>query len=236
VYKRLSRIHDELLKSFKKRGTVKPRRWLRDIVCGLLATIFLPQGINAAQYMIDTARSQLVVQLFKTGVGAAFAHDHVVRASKFSGQIDLDPNAPTAAQIAVDVDATALVVDEPEIRKKYNLPLGLSEESRQEIQQTLESESQLYVRRHSNIRFRSSRVTLVKEGQYNVIGELELRGVTQVVSLFVQAELQKEVLRGRGSSRFLQSNFGYQPYSAFWGAVRNQDEVVLHVDIVAVLQ
>lgn len=215
---------------------MKPRRWLRDIVCGLLATIFLPQGINAAQYMIDTARSQLVVQLFKTGVGAAFAHDHVVRASKFSGQIDLDPNGPTAAQVAVDVDATALVVDEPEVRTKFNLPLGLSEENRQEIQQTLESESQLYVRRHAKIRFRSTRVTLAKEGQYIVIGELELRGMTQVVSLFVQAELQKEVLRGKGTGRFLQSSFGYQPYSAFWGAVRNQDEVVLHVDIVAVLQ
>jgi polyisoprenoid-binding protein YceI len=218
------------------RGTVKPRRLFWDIVCGLLATIFLPQGINAAQYMIDTARSQLVVQLFKTGVGAALAHDHVVRATKFSGHIDLDPNAPTAAQVAVDVDAPALVVDEPEVRKKYNLPLGLSEENRREIQQTLESEGQLYVRRHSKIRFRSTRITLAKEGQYTVIGDLELRGVTQLVSLFVQAEFQKEVLRAKGTGRFLQSSFGYQPYSAFWGAVRNQDEVVLHVDIVAVLQ
>jgi polyisoprenoid-binding protein YceI len=213
-----------------------PRRLFWEIMCGLLATILLPQSTNAAQYMIDSARSQLVVQLFKTGVGAAFAHDHVVRASKFSGQIDLDPSAPTAAQIDVDVDATALVVDEPEIRKKYNLPLGLSEESRQEIQQTLESERQLDVRRHAKIRFRSTRITLAKEGQYTVIGDLELRGVTQVVSLFLQAELQKEVLRGKGSGRFVQSSFGYQPYSAYWGAVRNQDEVVLHVDIVAVLQ
>jgi polyisoprenoid-binding protein YceI len=213
-----------------------PRRLFWEIMCGLLTTILLPQSTNAAQYMIDSARSQLVVQLFKTGVGAAFAHDHVVRASKFSGQIDLDPSAPTAAQIDVDVDATALVVDEPEIRKKYNLPLGLSEESRQEIQQTLESEGQLYVRRHAKIRFRSTRITLAKEGQYTVIGDLELRGVTQVVSLFLQAELQKEVLRGKGSGRFVQSSFGYQPYSAYWGAVRNQDEVVLHVDIVAVLQ
>lgn len=215
---------------------MKPRRLFRDVVCGLLATIFLPQGINAAQYMIDTARSQLVVQLFKTGVGAALAHDHIVRATKFSGQIDLDPNAPTAAQVAVDVDATALVVDEPEVRTKFNLPLGLSEENRQEIQQTLESEGQLYVRRHARIRFRSTRITLAKEGQYAVIGDLELRGVTRLVSLFVQAEFEKAVLRVKGTGRFLQSSFGYQPYSAFWGAVRNQDEVVLHVDIVAVLQ
>jgi polyisoprenoid-binding protein YceI len=215
---------------------VTPRRFFWGIVCGTLATIFLPQSINAAQYIIDPARSKLVVQLFKTGVGAALAHDHVVRATKYSGQIQLDPTAATAAQIAVEVDATALVADEPETRQKYNLPLGLSEESRREIQQTLESEGQLYIRRYPTIRFRSTRITLEREGQYTVNGDLELRGVTQIVSLSLQAELQEKVLRGKGSGRFLQSSFGYQPYSAFWGAVQNQDEVVLHVDIVAIRQ
>ncbi len=212
------------------------RQFFWSIVCGLLAAIFLPQSINAAQYLIDPARSQLVVQLFKTGLGAALAHDHVVRATNYSGQIQLDPNGPTAAQIAVEVDATMLVVDEPETRRKYNLPLGLSEENRREIQQTLESEGQLYVRRYSKIRFRSKRITLEREGQYTVTGDLELRGVTQIVSLSLQAELHERVLRGTGSGRFLQSSFGYRPYSAFWGAVQNQDEVVLHVDIVAIRQ
>jgi hypothetical protein len=65
---------------------------------------------------------------------------------------------------------------------------------------------------------------------------LELRGVTRTVSLSLQAELQGEVLHGKGAGRFLQSSFGYQPYRAFWGAVQNQDEVVLQVDIVAIRQ
>lgn len=211
-----------------------PRRFFYGIVCGLLATIFWPQSVNAAQYVIDPARSRLVVQLFKTGVGAAFAHDHVVRATKYSGQIQLDPAAPTAAQIAVEVDATSLAVDEPETRQKYDLPGELSEASRREIQQTLESEGQLDVRRYPIIRFRSTRITPVREGRYTVTGDLELRGVTQIVSLSMQAEVQEEVLRGKGSVRFLQSSFGYRPYRAFWGAVQNQDEVVLHIDVVAI--
>jgi polyisoprenoid-binding protein YceI len=200
----------------------------------LVVTLLLAQNAGAAQYVIDPARSELVVQLFKTGVGAALAHDHVVRATKYSGQIQLDSTAPTAAQITVEIDATALVADEPETRQKYALPLGLSEDSRQEIQQTLESEDQLYVQRYPTIRFRSTRITLEREGQYTVTGDLELRGVTQTVSLSLQAELQEEALHGKGTGRFLQSSFGYQPYSAFWGAVQNQDEVVLRVDIVAI--
>jgi polyisoprenoid-binding protein YceI len=202
----------------------------------LVATLLLAQSAEAAQYVIDPARSELVVQLFKTGIGAALAHDHVVRATKYSGQIQLDPAAPTAAQITVEIDATALVADEPETRQKYALPLGLSEDNRREIQQTLESEGQLYVRRYPTIRFHSTRITLEREGQYTVTGDLELRGVTQTVSLSLRAELQDEVLHGKGTGRFLQSSFGYQPYRAFWGAVQNQDEVVLRIDIVAIRQ
>ena len=211
------------------------RRVFWGIVSGLLlATLFVSQSSNAAQYIIDPARGQLIVQLFKTGVGAVFAHDHVVRATRYSGQIQLDPTVPTAAQISVEVDATALVVDEPGTRQKYNLPPGLSDESRQEIQQTLESEDQLYVQRYPTIRFRSTHITLERKGQYTVTGDLELRGVTQSISLSLQAELRGEELHGKGSGRFLQSSFGYQPYRAFWGAVKNQDEVVLRIDIVAI--
>lgn len=212
------------------------RGLLGDVVCGLVTILVLAQSAGAAQYVIEPARSELVVQLFKTGVGSAFAHDHVVRATKYNGQIEIDPTEPTAARITVEVDATALVADEPETRQKYNLPLGLSEQSRWEIQTTLESEEQLYVQRYPIIHFRSTRITREGEGQYTVIGDLELRGVTQTVSLALQAELQGETLHGKGSSRFLQSSFGYQPYSAFWGSVRNQDEVILHLNIVAIRQ
>jgi polyisoprenoid-binding protein YceI len=208
----------------------------RGLVYGLLATIFMPQSSNAAQYIIDPARSQLVVQLFKAGVGAVFAHDHVVRATRYSGQIELDSTAPTAAQISVEVDATALIADEPETREKYNLPPGIGEESRQEIQQTLESEGQLYVRRYPVIRFRSTHITVERKGQYTVTGDLELRGVTRNISLSLQAELRGKELHGKGSGRFLQSSFGYQPYRAFLGAVKNHDEVVLHIDITAIRQ
>jgi polyisoprenoid-binding protein YceI len=201
----------------------------------LLATTILPQRIGAAQYLIDPTRSTLVVQLFKTGVGAALAHDHVVRATNFSGKIQLDPAAPTAAQIAVELDATALVADEPETRRKYNLPAGLSEDDRRDIQQTLESEAQLYVRRYPKIRFRSTRITLERDGRYVVTGDLELRGVTRAVSVSLLAELQ-DTLHAKGSGRFLQSSFGYEPYSTFLGAVRNQDEVLIQLDIVAIRQ
>ena len=206
------------------------------IVCYFIVTLLLPQSSNAAEYVIDPSRSEMVVQVFKIGIGAVLAHDHVIRATKYSGEVWVDPAEPSAARISVEVDATALVADEAEIRQKYGLPLGLSEASRQEIQQTLESESQLDVQRYPMIRFHSTSITPEGEGTYIVSGNLELRGVTRTISLSLQGEIRNETLRVTGSGRFLQSSFGYQPYSAFWGAVQNQDEVVLHVDIVAIGQ
>lgn len=213
-----------------------PRSIFGTLLCAWLATLFSPQSINAAQYVIDPVRSEIVVQLFAAGVGSAFAHDHVVRATKYAGRIQVDANSPTSAQISVEVDAVALVADEPAARQKYRLPLNLSEDQRREIQQALESEAQLHVQRHPRILFRSTGIRQIGEGQFTVSGELQLRGVTRTISLSLQAGLQGDVLRAKGAARFLQSGFGYKPFSVFLGAVQNRDEVLLHVDIVAVRQ
>jgi polyisoprenoid-binding protein YceI len=219
-----------------KQEVVRAERWFWGIVCGGIMTVLLPQSVKATQYLIDSSRSELVVQLFKTGLGAALAHDHVVRATKYRGHIEVDLAAPTAAQITVEIDAAALVADESEIRQKYALPLGLSEENRRDIQRALEAENQLAVTRYPTIRFRSTRIIQTGEGQYLVTGELELRGVTHAITLSLQVEWRGDEFHGQGTSRFRQSSFGYHPYSAFWGAVQNQDEVLLHVDIVALRQ
>ena len=41
------------------------------------------------------------------------------------------------------------------------------------------------------------------------------------------------LLRGRAQLTLKQSSFGYQPYSAALGAIKNKDEVVLHIDLAA---
>jgi polyisoprenoid-binding protein YceI len=192
--------------------------------------------VRADVYTIDPTQSELVVQLFKVGLGAAFAHDHVVRARKYIGQIVADPAAPDRASIAIEVEAASLVVDEPETRRKYGLPLSLSEEQRQDIQHTMESEEQLDVRRYPLLRFRSTQVQPEGDGRYTVTGNLEIRGVKQPVTISIEVQVDNQRLHARGVCRFLQSRFGYAPYRALLGAVQNKDEVVLHVDIVAVRQ
>jgi polyisoprenoid-binding protein YceI len=184
-------------------------------------------------YTIDPTQSEFVVQLFKAGVGAALAHDHVIRATEYTGEIQGDPTASTTAKIVVEVQATSLKADEPALRQKYGLTSSLSEQERREIQAAMEAQDQLFISRHPTLRFRSTRVEQQTDGAYLVSGELTIRGVTQVITFPAQVQQRDGVLHSWGSFRFKQSLFGYAPYSAFLGAVRNQDEVVLHFDIVA---
>jgi len=57
--------------------------------------------------------------------------------------------------------------------------------------------------------------------------------VTREVSFPATVAVEDGVLRARAALRFLQSSFGYRPYRALLGAIRNQDEVSLDVDLVA---
>ena len=203
----------------------------------MLFTVLLSTTRCAAEppvvYVIDPARSELVVQLFKAGVGSALAHDHVVRATDYRGRIRGTPAVPLTATVVVDVQSAALRADEPAVRRKYGLPALPSDADRNEIQRTMESASQLDVAHHPTMHLVSTRIEQRAETEFVVTGELTIRDVTRQVTFPVVVERSDRIMHGRGSLRFTQSGFGYQPYSAFFGAVRNQDEVVLHFDIVA---
>lgn len=203
------------------------------IFLGLTCLAFSDPADPTVVYKIDPVQSEFVVQLFKAGIGAALAHDHVIRATAYVGQIQADPANPTTASIVVEVQTASLKADEPAVRQKYGLTAPLSEKERQEIQATMEAKTQLDVEHYPTMRFKSTRVEQQANGQYTVMGKLTLRGVTQSVTFPVNVEQRDGTMHGWGSFSVTQSSFGYQPYSAFLGAVRNQDEVVLHFDIVA---
>jgi polyisoprenoid-binding protein YceI len=109
----------------------------------------------------------------------------------------------------------------------------LSASQRADVVKAMRAPDQLDVARHPTIRFESTSVVPAKEGPLRVSGRLTLRGVTREVSFPVRVGLEQGTLRGRATLAFLQSSFGYQPYRALIGAIRNRDEVTLHVDLVA---
>lgn len=178
----------------------------------------------------------LVVQVFRDGVAARLGHDHVIRATRFSGLVSFDPAAPESASIRVDVDTDGLEADEPSTRSSFSVSGTPTASDIAEIEKSMKSEKQLYVFRFPRITFVSDRITPGASGRYQVTGHLTIRGITQAVRFPATVRIEGDVLRATATVEFLQSSFGYQPYRAALGAIKNKDAVILHVDLTATPQ
>jgi polyisoprenoid-binding protein YceI len=173
------------------------------------------------------------VRLNREGVGSAFAHDHVVEATDVGGHVDYDPERPDASAIVIEARTVSLRVDEPAARRRLGVEGNLSESQRAEVDEAMRAPDQLDVARYPTVRFVSTRVVAEGDGRLQVTGRLTLRGVTREITFPATVTLESGVLRGRAILTLLQSSFGYRPYRALLGAIRNKDEVTLHVDLVA---
>jgi len=185
----------------------------------------------AADLTVDAARSTLLVRVWKEGPASVFAHDHVARATKLSGTVRWDPAKPDTAAVEMRVETAGLVMDEPNLRRRLEMP-ALPEVNRREIQNTMRGPKQLDVANFPTITFRSQRVDSVGEGKLRITGAFTLHGRTHEVTFPATIERRGEYLHATGGFRFRTSDYGITPYS-FRGAVSNRDEVELQVELVA---
>ena len=221
------------------RPTAEPRRGLSRCVrawmaCTAASALLLGPGVAwGATFRIDPGRTRLAVRLYREGVGSRLAHDHVVEATEVTGRVEYDPGRPEASSIVVEVRAASLRVDEPGARRRLGLEGDLSASQRADVDKAMRAADQLDVAQHPTIRFVSGRVVPEAGGRLRVTGQLTLRGVSRDLSFPATVALESGAFRGRATLTFLQSSFGYRPYSAVLGAIRNKDEVSLHIDLVA---
>ncbi|MBY0278007.1 YceI family protein [Candidatus Binatia bacterium] len=193
-----------------------------------------PMG-SAAQvvpYDVDAARSEIAVKVFKAGAASAFAHDHVLRATRWQATLDASAE-PLALRAEVRVDVAALEVDEPATRARHGLDGALSDGDRQQVRDNMLGPGQLDAAAHPEIRFAATRIDRDAE-RFRLAGELSVHGVTRRVEVPLAIVADGDAYTARGRLRVRQSDFGIRPYSAFLGAVRTQDEVEIVFSLVAV--
>lgn len=202
------------------------------LVSALIIGVGASPGLSAS-FNVDPAQSSLVLQLFKDGVAARLGHDHVVHASMFSGTVAHDPRNPEATSIQVAVDVGSLIADDPGTRRKFGLAGEPSASDRAEIDKAMKADGQLAAARFPSMTFTSTAIATQPDGRFLVTGRLTIRGVTNELTFPAQMSVEGAQLRGRAQLKFKQSSFGYPPYSALLGAIKNKDEVILHIDLVA---
>ena len=202
------------------------------LVSALIIGLGASPGLSAS-FKVDPAQSSLVVQLFKDGVAARLGHDHVVHARELSGTVAYDPRNPEASSIRVAVEVGSLIADDPGTRRKFGLAGEPSASDRAEIDKAMKADGQLAAARFPSMTFTSTAIATQPDGRVLVTGRLTIRGVTNELKFPAQMSVEGAQLRGRAQLKFKQSSFGYPPYSALLGAIKNKDEVILHIDLVA---
>jgi polyisoprenoid-binding protein YceI len=165
-------------------------------------------------YSLGPADARLTVRTERSGAAAKAGHNLLIEVSSWSGTVDLD--AAGAESVTLSVDPGSLRVLEGTGGMQ-----ALGDEDRENIEQTIVAE----VLRGSAIGFRSSEVQGAG-GVYKVQGELTLNGRDVPLTF----DLSVGDGRLHAAVTIKQSDWGMKPYSALFGTLKVNDEVVVEID------
>lgn len=180
----------------------------------------LGMDIGDGTYTLGPATGRLLVKTSRTGVGSKAGHDLTIEVTRWEGTAILDTGQPASSSVNLDAE-----VDSFEVIEGTGGVKPLTDSDRRDIHKTLR-ERILHSAQHPSISFRSSRVRGDAES-FTIDGDLTIAGVTQPASL--QGRIADG--RARGNASVVQSRWGIKPYTAFFGALKLADEVVVEFDI-----
>ena len=199
-----------------------------------IALVAFAAQAQPAGWSLDVPSTELAVKTWKTGAAASMAHDHVARATKFSGKASLDDSGnPESLRLELSVEVAGLVPDEPETRRKYSLPnTPVPEKDRQKVLENMLGDEQLDAAKFPTIGFVVLKVSREESGALQCLGKLTLHGVTRELRFPIKVKTGDRQVEGDAQVKFKTSDFGVKPYSAALGLIRNKDEVELVVHVV----
>lgn len=176
--------------------------------------------IGDGTYTLGPGTDRLLVKTSRTGVGSKAGHDLTIEVTRWTGTATLDIGGPENSSVSVDAEVGSFAVIEGSGGVK-----PLTDSDRADIERTLR-EKILHSDQHPTISFHSSGVR-GDAGSFTVDGDLTIVGVTQ------PATLQGRIAEGRarGNASVVQSRWGIKPYTAFFGALKLADEVLVEFDI-----
>ena len=192
-----------------------------------LAILAFDAAPAAAQspYAFDASKSSLEINVYKEGLFSAFAHNHLIAAKDFSGEVQFDPGKIESASVIFRVDAKSLTVVDPDV----------SPSERRQIQTAMQGDAVLDTGRYPEISFHSTSVTQVERQasgwRVKLTGLLQLHGTQKAVTFPLAVRLVDGELIAEGDAFLLQTDFGITPIKIAGGAVKVKDRLRIHFEI-----
>jgi polyisoprenoid-binding protein YceI len=161
------------------------------------------------------------VLTFREGLLSSFGHDLEIAVTRFDLRID-----EAARSVDVSFDAASLRVIRA-LRDGVELPDAITERDRRTIEDAIRRDV-LETSTYPEIRFRSTRI-VDAEGGFDAIGRLALHGDEHEITV----KLRRADDRYAAEVRLHQLDFGIRPYSAFLGAMKVKQDVLVRMSLPA---
>lgn len=221
---------------------------IRSVVLTLAVAFALPCAARATEFTIEPSESVFAVVVHKAGIAARFAHNHFIAARDYTATITIEGGDPTTAAFSLEAAVADLEVDASEAHEKWypeivkagilDEPFGkLSEKDRKTIAEHMLAKDQLDGAQCPTIsakvvKIRAERNTFLKRDYTHMVSlDLTVHGKTVRNECPADIVLNDGELEVNAAGAFRFSDFGIKPYSTMMGAVKNQDEFHVFVQI-----
>jgi polyisoprenoid-binding protein YceI len=184
-----------------------------------------PTTATSVGYAIDNRASQFTVQVFSGGLLSAFGHSPTIAIGDFSGEAQVNSDAPEQSSLKVTIKAESLEVKD-----------DISVKDRREIERGMQQEI-LETSTYPEIAYECSNIAATKAGedQYLVTlnGELTMHGVTRPQTVSARVILTGDSLRAFGNFSLLQTDYDLKLASVAGGALKVKDELKFSFNVLA---
>ncbi len=220
-----------------KRASKIRAGYMLPLTFGVYLCLVFAVKAEPQRYVLDPDKSKLYVQVFKddSTLAAALAHDHVVLATRWQGKVLVDPEKLAACVVEVTVPVAGLRADQPEMRTLVGYKKMLSDSRQKTVGKHMRAKKQLAANNFSQITFRSQSCSGTKK-ELLVNGELTIRGKSNAVTIPLQIFHSNNSIRAKGTFTAQHSDFGFSPYSAFFGTVKNRPDILFVINVVGTAQ
>jgi len=162
-----------------------------------------------------SAESTLTLEVFKSGILAG--KKHLFFFEDYQGELDYDPARVENSQVRLTIQARSVTCKDTWIK---------AEDRKKVLDAALND--MMAVDQYPQIFFVSSRIVAKLKGQYEVQGDLTVRGMAKSVTLEAAVKSVADVrLEIDGDARIRHSDYGLKPLSKFGGIVGTKDEMML---------
>lgn len=191
-----------------------------------------PRPDALRSWTIDHDRSTLWVETGRAGLLSFLGDEHAILPRDWSAEICMARPVERGAHGSITIRTDSLVIDTDSARALADLGEGPDEGDREDIQRKMLGSENLAADRHPEIRLELWADGPEEDGSVPVEGTLTVRGVRVDVSFPLEIRAEADHVSLSGSTIARQTEFGIEPESVA-GVVNVEDEVELHVDLVA---